>query len=234
MNITLENVTKQYSHVTVLHVDSLRILSGQRCGLVGNNGAGKTTMLRSILDLILPDTGMVHNGPVRVSVSEEWKKWTGAHLSTDTLPGFLTAKEYFYFVGSLTGLSSGETEKRLRQFQSFLTDEIQLKGQKFIRDYSSGNQQKIGITAALLGYPSVLVLDEPFNSLDPTSQILLKRILLDYHRETKATLLISSHDLAHVTEVCERLVLLEKGRLVDDLSGGETGLMHLQQYFTAQ
>jgi ABC-2 type transport system ATP-binding protein len=85
--------------------------------------------------------------------------------------------------------------------------------------------------AALIGQPRIVVLDEPFESLDPTSQIRLKEIIIQEHRNRKTTFLISSHDLNHVTETCNRIVLMEKGKIIKDLVGGQKALIELEVYF---
>ncbi|MEM9079025.1 MAG: AAA family ATPase, partial [Bacteroidota bacterium] len=110
-------------------------------------------------------------------------------------------------------------------------DEI-IGKKKFIRDLSKGNQKKVGIAAALLGTPEVVVLDEPFANLDPTTQIRLKQLFIQYKTEHEVTLLISSHDLNHVTEVCERIVVLEKGLIVKDMVTSVGTLKELEEFFT--
>ena len=112
-----------------------------------------------------------------------------------------------------------------------MQDEV-LGQKKLIRDYSAGNKQKIGIISALLARPDLLILDEPFNFLDPSSQIVLKRMLTDYHQETKATILISSHNLQHTIDISTRIALLENGKIVKDLPN-ESGSaeQELEEYF---
>ena len=97
--ITLKNITKKYSKETVLDITTLDIPSGQTFGLVGNNGAGKTTMFSCFLDLIKPTTGRVINNDIEVMSSEEWKSFTSAFLDDTFLIGYLMPEEYFYFIG---------------------------------------------------------------------------------------------------------------------------------------
>ena len=97
--ITLKNITKKYSKETVLDITTLDIPSGQTFGLVGNNGAGKTTMFSCLLDLIKPTTGRVINNDIEVMSSEEWKSFTSAFLDDTFLIGYLMPEEYFYFIG---------------------------------------------------------------------------------------------------------------------------------------
>jgi ABC-2 type transport system ATP-binding protein len=228
--ITLKNITKNYSKDTVLDITSLEIPSGQTFGLVGNNGAGKTTMFSCLLDLIKPSTGQVINNKVEIAKSEKWKSFTSAFLDDTFLIGYLMPEEYFYFVGELRGLSKKQVDDFLIQFEVFFHGEI-LGGKKYLRDLSKGNQKKAGVVAALLGEPKVVVLDEPFANLDPSTQIRLKEILKDLSKNKETTILVSSHDIQDVTEVCERIVLLEKGKIIKDIVTSPKTLKELEAYF---
>jgi ABC-2 type transport system ATP-binding protein len=228
--ITLKNITKNYSKDTVLDITSLEIPSGQTFGLVGNNGAGKTTMFSCLLDLIKPSTGQVINNNVEIAKSEKWKSFTSAFLDDTFLIGYLMPEEYFYFVGELRGLSKKQVDNFLIQFEVFFHGEI-LGGKKYLRDLSKGNQKKAGVVAALLGEPKVVVLDEPFANLDPSTQIRLKEILKDLSKNKETTILVSSHDIQDVTEVCERIVLLEKGKIIKDIVTSPKTLKELEAYF---
>ena len=228
--ITLKNITKNYSKDTVLDITSLEIPSGQTFGLVGNNGAGKTTMFSCLLDLIKPSTGQVINNNVEIAKCEKWKSFTSAFLDDTFLIGYLMPEEYFYFVGELRGLSKKQVDNFLIQFEVFFHGEI-LGGKKYLRDLSKGNQKKAGVVAALLGEPKVVVLDEPFANLDPSTQIRLKEILKDLSKNKETTILVSSHDIQDVTEVCERIVLLEKGKIIKDIVTSPKTLKELEAYF---
>jgi ABC-2 type transport system ATP-binding protein len=228
--ITLKNITKNYSKDTVLDITSLEIPPGQTFGLVGNNGAGKTTMFSCLLDLIKPTTGQVINNNVEIAKSEKWKSFTSAFLDDTFLIGYLMPEEYFYFVGELRGLSKKQVDNFLIQFEVFFHGEI-LGGKKYLRDLSKGNQKKAGVVAALLGEPKVVILDEPFANLDPSTQIRLKEILKDLSKNKETTILVSSHDIQDVTEVCERIVLLEKGKIIKDIVTSPKTLKELEAYF---
>jgi ABC-2 type transport system ATP-binding protein len=208
----------------------LEIPPGQTFGLVGNNGAGKTTMFSCLLDLIKPSTGQVINNNVEIAKSEKWKSFTSAFLDDTFLIGYLMPEEYFYFVGELRGLSKKQVDNFLIQFEVFFHGEI-LGGKKYLRDLSKGNQKKAGVVAALLGEPKVVVLDEPFANLDPSTQIRLKEILKDLSKNKETTILVSSHDIQDVTEVCERIVLLEKGKIIKDIVTSPKTLKELEAYF---
>jgi ABC-2 type transport system ATP-binding protein len=228
--ITVNNLTKKYSSSTVLNLDNLIINKGESFGLVGNNGAGKTTFFRLILDLIKASSGNVTSKNINVAGNEDWKHYTGSYLDEAFLIEFLTAEEYFDFIGKLHNMSKGDIAEFLNLYADFFNEEI-LGQKKYIRDFSKGNQKKIGIVAAMMGNPEIIILDEPFTNLDPSSQIRLKRILKELKAKYDLTLLISSHDLNHVTEVCERIVVLEKGLVVHDLQTNENTLKLLENYF---
>jgi ABC-2 type transport system ATP-binding protein len=228
--IKVTELQKAYHEVTVLDIPGLTIPKGESFGLVGNNGAGKTTLFRLILDLIEANKGQVQIEEQKVMRNDAWKSSTGSFLDEGFLIDFLTTDEYFSFVGKLHFKSEGDITEFLASMKDFFNDEI-LGSKKLIRDYSKGNQKKIGIAAALLGDPKILILDEPFTALDPSSQIRLKRLLIDLQIQFNMTMLISSHDLNHITDVCKRIVVLEKGKIVKDLYTNADTLKELEAYF---
>jgi len=229
--ITTTNLSKKYSGHEVLNIPSLDIPKGQSFGLVGNNGAGKTTYFSLLLDLIKPTTGTINNNGVVVNQSEDWKPFTSSFIDESFLIGYLTAEEYFYFIGDLRGQNKQDVDNLVSQFEDFFHGEI-LGQKKYLRDLSKGNQKKAGIVAALIGNPEVIILDEPFANLDPTTQIRLKEIIKDLALTKGVTVLVSSHDLMHVTDVCERIVVLEKGHVVKDIETSEATLKELEAHFS--
>ncbi|WP_104735068.1 ABC transporter ATP-binding protein [Hanstruepera ponticola] len=229
--IITTNLSKKYNDNLVLNIDSLEIPKGQSFGLVGNNGAGKTTYFSLLLDLIQPTTGFIKNNDIQVDESENWKPFTSAFIDESFLIGYLTAEEYFYFIGELRGQNKSDVDALIAQFEDFFHGEI-LNQKKYLRDLSKGNQKKAGIVAALIGNPEVIILDEPFANLDPTTQIRLKAIIKDLAETKGITVLISSHDLLHVTDVCERIVVLEKGEIVKDLKTSTETLKELEAHFS--
>jgi len=229
--IKAAQLSKIYNGTTVLGIEELEIIKGQSFGLVGNNGAGKTTFFNLLLDLIKPTTGQVVNNNIQVNTSEDWKPFTAAFIDESFLIGYLTPEEYFYFIGELRGLNKADVDTFLAQFEEIFNGEI-LGGKKYLRDLSKGNQKKAGIVAALIGNPEVIILDEPFANLDPTTQIRLKKLLKDLTVNSNATVLISSHDLGHITEVCERIVVLDKGVVVKDIKTSTETLKELEAYFS--
>ncbi|NVK52047.1 MAG: ABC transporter ATP-binding protein [Flavobacteriaceae bacterium] len=229
--IQSNNITKKYGTTEVLHIEELTIPKGQSFGLVGNNGAGKTTFFNILLDLIRPTTGQISNHDVVVNQSESWKSFTGSFIDETFLIGYLTPEEYFEFIGDLRGMNKADVKSFLTKFEEFFNGEI-LGKKKYLRDLSKGNQKKAGIAAALMGNPQVVILDEPFANLDPTTQIRLKKTLKELTENKEVTVLVSSHDLSHVTEVCERIVVLDKGHVVKDIETSEETLKELESYFS--
>lgn len=228
--IKTQNLTKKYGKQIVLNIESLEIPKGQSFGLVGNNGAGKTTFFSLMLDLIQPTTGHIDNNGVQVNTSEDWKPFTSSFIDETFLIGYLTPEEYFYFIGDLRGQNKADVNALLAQFQDFFHGEI-LGQKKYLRDLSKGNQKKAGIVASFIGNPEVVILDEPFANLDPTTQIRLKSIIKELAEKDNVTVLVSSHDLIHVTEVCERIVVLNKGEVVKDIQTSTETLKELETFF---
>lgn len=228
--IQVNNLTKKYNTTTVLNIQELEIPKGQSFGLVGNNGAGKTTFFSLLLDLIEPSSGGITNHEVAVNSSESWKKFTGAFLDESFLIGYLTAEEYFYFIGELRGQNKADVDALLKKHEEFFNNEI-LNTKKYLRDLSKGNMKKVGIIATLIGNPEVVILDEPFANLDPTTVNRLKKIVKELADNPDVTVLISSHDLQHTVEVCNRIVALNKGEVVKDINTSEETLKELEAFF---
>lgn len=231
MIVAINNLKKRFGEKLAINIGNYTISHGTMLGLVGNNGAGKTTLFRLILDLLKADEGEVHIDHINVSKSEEWKQHTGAFIDDSFLIDYLTPEEYFYFLGRVYGLKKEEIHERLVPFIRFMNGEV-LDQKKLIRNFSRGNQQKIGIIGAMLHRPSLLILDEPFNFLDPSSQSVIKHVLAEYNRETGATILVSSHNLNHTTDVCNRIALLENGVVIRDIdNSAHTAEQELESYF---
>ncbi len=230
--IQVNNLSKKYDNKEVLNVASLAIQNGEHFGLVGNNGAGKTTLFSLLLDLIQATSGAVSINEINVAKSETWKKSVAAFVDDSFLIDYLTPEEYFAFIAQLRKVDNNSREAFLQQFDGFFNGEI-LGQKKYLRDLSKGNQKKVGLAASFIGDPSIVILDEPFANLDPSSQIRLKSFLASDVNKNK-TLLISSHDLNHVTDVCERIVLLEKGTIIKDTPKSPATLKELEAYFSGQ
>jgi len=229
--IRISNLKKKYNGVTVVDIPELIIKRGETIGLVGNNGAGKTTLFRMMLDLIRPESGEVLSDEKNVAESESWKDYTASYLDEGFLIDYLTPEEYFHFIGGLHNKNKAQVDSELPSFSEFFNGEILKKG-KYIRDLSKGNQTKVGVAACLIQNTQILMLDEPFANIDPSTQIRLKNMVKDISRDKHITTIISSHDLNHITDVCERILLMEKGKIIKDIATNSNTLQELEQYFS--
>ena len=228
--IKVKDLKKVYKQVTVLDVVGLDIQRGECFGLVGNNGAGKTTLFRIMLDLVRATQGHVEIEGVDVTTDESWKRRVGAYLDEHMLLSYLTPTEYFETLRKMYGMSDNDLSLHLNKFEELFNGEI-LNAKKYIRDLSKGNQKKVGIVGALIGKPEIIILDEPFANLDPSTQIKLKKLIREWSQKEQVTFLISSHDLAHTTEVSNRIVLLNKGVVVKDIKTNPETLQELENFF---
>lgn len=242
MEIRIQNLKKTFGEKVAVNIDNYVIHSGDMLGLVGNNGAGKSTLFRLMMDLIKADTGNVvmvgeyQNQPIEMDVtsSENWKEWTGAFIDDSFLIDYLTPDEYFNFVAKICGVSHEQLEEHLTKYEHFMNGEL-IGQKKLIRNLSAGNKQKVGIIAAMIQQPQVLILDEPFNFLDPSSQSAIKHLLKDYNTSTGATVLISSHNLNHTTDICPRIALLENGIIIRDIQNeNNSAEKELEAYFNIE
>ena len=232
--ITVTNLKKSFGKTIASDIPSFQVNDGDILGLVGNNGAGKTTLFRMLLDLLKPDEGEVSIDGINPAQSEEWKATTGAYIDEGFLIDFLTPEEYFAFLGKISGIPEAEVAERLIPYERLSAGEI-FGGKKLIRNLSAGNKQKVGIIAALFNRPKLVILDEPFNFLDPSSQNVLKHVLRDYSQQTGATVIISSHNLQHTIDISSRIALLEKGRIIRDLPNVEgSAREELEHYFEVE
>jgi ABC-2 type transport system ATP-binding protein len=229
--IEIKDLKKEYYGVNVVNIPQLSIKKGESIGLVGNNGAGKTTLFRMILDLIRPSSGEVLSQEKNVALSEDWKEYTASYLDEGFLIDYLTPEEYFHFIGGLHNKNKAQIDAELANFKEFFNGEILDRG-KYIRDLSKGNQTKVGVAACLIQNPDLLMLDEPFANIDPSTQIRLKNIIKDLNKEKQITSIISSHDLNHVTELCDRILLMEKGKIIKDIATNSNTLKELEEYFS--
>ncbi len=231
MILTLNNLKKSFNDIIAVDIDNYSVDYGEIVGVVGNNGAGKTTLFRLILDLSKPDIGNACINEVNTSDNEDWKNMTGAFIDDGFLIDFLTPDEYFSFICKIHGINDSELEERLSRFKHILNGEIHGEN-KLIRNLSAGNRQKVGIIGAMLHNPQLVILDEPFNFLDPSSQLAMKNVLSEYSKDIGATILVSSHNLQHTFDLCTRITLLEHGKIVKDGNKDETNLFNeIEDYF---
>lgn len=229
--IEIRNLKKQFGETVACNIDAFTINDGDILGLVGNNGAGKTTLFRMLLDLLQADEGSVVIDGINPAESEAWKQFVGAYIDEGFLIDFLTPEEYFAFLGKISGMTQTEVDERLEDFEQLAAGEV-FGQKKLIRNLSAGNKQKVGIISALFLRPKIVILDEPFNFLDPSSQLILKHVLTDYAQATGATLIISSHNLQHTVDISNRIALLEHGVVIRDLPNSQgSANAELEEYF---
>src|SRR5690606_7302102 len=141
-----------------------------------------------------------------------------------------TPEEYFYFIGELRGANKATVDAFLGEYVEFFNGEI-LNSRKYLRDFSKGNQKKVGLVASLIGDPELIIWDEPFANLDPSTQIRLKNMVNKLRAVGNKTILISSHDLSHTVDVTDRIVVLEKGVVVKDIRSSPDSLRELESFF---
>ena len=231
--IEIKDIIKSYNGIRVLNIPSLHIGKGESIGLVGNNGAGKTTLFSLILDLIQPDSGEILLNDIPVHGQDGWEKFTTAFIDDSFLIGYLTPEEYFYFLGELRGMNKSDVDKLLAEYGEFFNGEV-LNKKVYVRDLSKGNQKKVGIVGTLIGNPELIILDEPFANLDPTTQFRLKKLIAKIRENKDVTLLISSHDLSHTVETADRIIALSMGLIVKDGVKTEETLAELNSFFAVE
>jgi ABC-2 type transport system ATP-binding protein len=227
--IKAEGLQKKYNDRIVINIPELTIDKGELVCLVGNNGAGKTTLFKLFLDLILPDAGNAFLDGNNVKLTEMWKFKTASYLGESFLLDYLTPEEYFIFLANLKDIKKHEIEETLSYFIDFFNDEI-LNKKKLIRDFSKGNIQKIGIVSCFILKPEIVFLDEPFSNIDPTSKLILNRMLKKY-AEDGTTIFLSSHELSMVEELNTRVVLMNEGSLIKDSKDHKNNISEIKSFF---
>ena len=231
MQLEINHLKKSFGKKIAVDVDTYSVGDGEIIGLVGNNGAGKTTLFRLIMDLLKPDDGFASINGIVTSQSEEWKNVACGFIDEGFLIDFLTPDEYFDFICKVHAINKDEFEQRISKFDHIMNGEI-TGTNKLIRNLSAGNKQKVGIIGAMLSYPQLLILDEPFNFLDPSSQLAMKKVLEDFSKERGATVIVSSHNLTHTFDLCTRITLLENGKILKDgKKEDESVYEDIEQYF---
>ncbi len=228
--LEIKNCIKKFKNVIAVNNISLNFYNSEIVGIVGNNGAGKTTLLRLILDLLKPDSGIILSKSKNVYQSDHWKKYTGAFFDEHFLIDFLTSSEFLNLTGQLRGMSDVEIRNKICDFETFMNNEI-INNNKLIRNLSSGNKQKVGIISSLFFNPEVVLLDEPFNFIDPSSQLILLKILKNYIENREALMIVSSHNLQYIKELCTRIIIIEKGLVKYDLINNQDGFFIIKDYF---
>lgn len=226
MSILVENITKSYGPQKALNAISLEIRRGQITGLLGPNGAGKSTLMKIITGSIIPDEGTVTVDGVNV-VDEPLKVQRTLGYLPEHNPQYLElyVKEYLAYVASVYKVPNSRVDEVIAQ--TILGPEQHKK----IGALSKGYRQRVGLAAALIPDPAVLILDEPTTGLDPAQLVeiraLLKNIAVD------KTVLFSTHIMQEVVELCSSCVFLKEGELKQVLTESEIqkGSKHLEEIF---
>ncbi|MGI8507872.1 MAG: ABC transporter ATP-binding protein [Gemmatimonadaceae bacterium] len=210
--VRLSNVSVRFGALTALDGASFAVPRGGITGLIGRNGAGKSTCIGAIAGLIQPDSGNVEvfGSPVHESLIEILRR-TGFLLSDPALFAYLTPRETLLFLAEAYNVPKLDAAQRTDDLIAFF--ELGEAADRLVDGFSTGMQKRVGIAAALIHSPELLVLDEPFEALDPLTVRKLKRLLLDY-AAGGGSVLLSSHLLDAVDEICDRVVILDQGRVV--------------------
>ncbi|WP_299758026.1 ABC transporter ATP-binding protein [uncultured Pontibacter sp.] len=213
MSIEITGLSKTFGKKQVLQELNLTVESGQIYCLLGKNGVGKSTFLNCILDLVQPDSGSISLfGKDYHQHQLEVKQNLGALCEDNPLIEEFTGMEYLSFVAKLYKLPVAEAEQRISSLVNyFFTDKESLH--KNVAGYSTGMKKKVGIAAAMLHKPQVLILDEPFTGLDPIAAQLLVQLIRSY-RNANRVILISSHDLNYVEKIATHIGVLNDGQLM--------------------
>jgi ABC-2 type transport system ATP-binding protein len=208
--ITLDSVTKKFGGLTAVNNVSYTIQKGESFALLGPNGAGKTTIVRMLLDFIKPSSGSITINGCPASDPQS-REHIGYIAENHMIPPYLSGFEYLSRHASLIGLSGKDAEKEVDR----VLEIVAMKGseRKKSATYSRGMQQRIGLGAALLGRPTLLILDEPITGLDPIG-IRDVRKILENLRGKGVTVILNSHLLSEVEKTCEAAAILYKGKIL--------------------
>ncbi|MFL6173946.1 MAG: ABC transporter ATP-binding protein [Marmoricola sp.] len=206
--IKLEGVTKRYGEFTAVDDVSFVAQPGRVTGFLGPNGAGKSTSMRIMVGLTPPDRGSATIGGLKYHDIPNPGRHVGVLLDASAQHAGRTGRE----VLTLTAMTLGLPEKRVDEMLE-LVGLTASESKRRVRNYSLGMRQRLGIANALIGDPSVLILDEPANGLDPAG-IHWMRVLLRSYAERGGTVLLSSHLLHEVEKIADELVLIGRGRIV--------------------
>jgi ABC-2 type transport system ATP-binding protein len=214
--IETRDVTYRFGSLTAVEALSLRVPTGSICGFLGPNGAGKTTTIRLLLGLLNPSSGTILiDGQFNPCAHPELRSRIGALIERPSLYPNLTGRENLEVIRRLLEIPPASVSEALRLMH--LTED----SDRLVRTYSLGMRQRLGLAAALLGNPKLLVLDEPANGLDPAGVHDLRNLLRTLVHERGATVFLSSHLLAEVEQIADRLAILDRGHLLFQGTLGE-------------
>jgi len=212
--ITVENLTKHFPSIKAVDSISFAINRGEVVGLLGKNGAGKSTTLKILAGMMNPTSGTARIDGQEISIENtELKARIGFVPESVNLYECLSAREYLLFVGRMHGLDDQAIENKIQELLSFF--EISDRADERLTSYSKGMKRKVLFSSALLTDLDILLLDEPLDGLDVNTQIKLKA-LIQSHAKSGKIVIYSSHILDVVEKVCSRLIILDHGRMVED------------------
>lgn len=210
--IELTNVTKQYDNTTVVEPLNLQINAGEMVGIIGHNGAGKSTTMKMIAGLVEPTTGQVrvmgrdiHREGVKI------KGQIGYLPEESPLYETMTAHQYLLFFSELYSMPRQKAQERIAQLLTSL--DLEDNEKKLTGQFSKGMKRKTAIARTLLHDPTLLILDEPNSGLDPLTSFFIINYLRTLKREGK-TILLSAHNLFHVETICDRVAIIKNGKLL--------------------
>jgi ABC-2 type transport system ATP-binding protein len=211
--LALNGVSKRFGGITAVDQVSFRIDRGQVVGFLGPNGAGKSTTMRMITQFIEPDTGSIQlDGVPLDEAGREAKRRLGYLPENNPLYTEMLVSEYLDFVGRLRELPAAE--RRSAVDEAVASTGLEAVYHRPIGELSKGFRQRVGLAAAILHRPDLLILDEPTEGLDPNQRVEIRRLIADLGRER--TVLLSTHVLPEVQFTCSRLLIISRGRIVAD------------------
>ncbi|MEA3559314.1 MAG: ABC transporter ATP-binding protein [Candidatus Thermoplasmatota archaeon] len=208
--VNIRGAVKSWEGVHALKGVDLEVRRGEIFGLIGPNGAGKSTLMRSLLGMVKLDEGSVRILGLNPRTEElRIKAYTGFVPESESPPSFLTLNEFLEFVLHVRGMEPSK-EKKDRWTRFF---DLEGSGNTIARNMSKGTRQKLMLSSAFIHEPPLLLLDEPFINLDPIYQRKVKDHLLEYVKD-RGTILISTHILALAEELCDRVAIINKGKIL--------------------
>ena len=213
MDIVVQNVTKKFGTQKALDNVSFTVKTGEILGFLGPNGAGKTTTMKAITCFLMPNEGDIKVGGYSIKENpDEIKRNIGYMPENNPLYKDMPVIDYLSFVAELQNIPSGKIKGRILE----MVNTCGLEGEKHkkIGELSKGYQQRVGLAQALIHDPKVLVLDEPTSGLDPNQIVEIRELIRQIGKEK--TVILSSHILAEVEATCDRIVIINKGKVVAD------------------
>ena len=207
-------LTKSYNQTAVVNKVNISVAKGDIYGLIGKNGAGKTTLMKMVCGLAEPTYGEIdlfESGTVK-----EERKRIGCMIEQPVLYPDMTARDNLIYYNKLMGIKGNSNIDEILELVGLAGTQ-----KKKTKQFSLGMKQRLSIAIALLGYPDLLILDEPINGLDPTGIIEIRELILRLNREQNITIVISSHILGELSKIATRYGVIETGNLVEEFSKEE-------------